>query len=48
MAKHKGIDQNSLIKAGMELVYKRLVDFKRKVNSDLVVWKDNQIVRLKP
>lgn len=48
MTKHKSIDQNSLIKAGMELVYKRLVDFKRKVNSELVIWKDNKIVRLKP
>lgn len=41
-------DQNKLILEGMEVVHKRLIDFKRKVNSELVILKDNKIVRIKP
>jgi hypothetical protein len=41
-------NQNELILAGMKLVHQRLIEFKRKVNSELVVLRDNKIVRIKP
>ena len=41
-------DQNKLIIEGMALVHKRLIDFNKKVNSDLVILKGNKIVRIKP
>ncbi len=41
-------DQHELIMAGMKLVHKRLLEFKRRVNSELVVLRDNKIVRIKP
>jgi hypothetical protein len=48
MENQKRTDQNKLILAGMEVVHKRLLDFKRKVHSDLIVLKGNKIVRIKP
>jgi hypothetical protein len=41
-------NQNELIMAGMKLVHQRLIEFKRRVNSELVVMRDNKIVRIKP
>jgi hypothetical protein len=41
-------DQNKQIIEGMELVRKRLIEFKRKVNSEIVVLKGDKIVRIKP
>jgi len=41
-------NQNQLILAGMELVHQRLIEFKRKVNSELIIYRDNKIVRIKP
>jgi hypothetical protein len=41
-------EQHELILAGMKLVHQRLLEFKRKVNSELVVLRDNKIVRIKP
>ena len=48
MENAKRTDQNKLIIEGMELVHKRLIEFKRKVNSELVVLKGDKIVRIKP
>jgi len=33
---------------GMDKVYEKLIEFKKKANSDLVVLKDGKIVRVKP
>lgn len=33
---------------GMDKVYENLIAFKRKMNSDLVILKDDKIVRIKP
>ena len=36
------------ILTGLKLAYKKMLDFKRKNNSEIVVLRDNKIVRLKP
>jgi hypothetical protein len=33
---------------GLELSYERLIEFKKKMNSELVVLQDGKIVRIKP
>mgnify|MGYP007117612019 FL=1 len=33
---------------GMDKVYDKLIEFKKKMNSELVVLKDNEITRVKP
>ncbi len=33
---------------GMDKVYEKLIEFKRKMNSELVILKDEKIVRVKP
>ncbi len=33
---------------GMDKVYEKLIEFKKKMNSDLVILKDDKIVRVKP
>ena len=48
MKSYKRSAQQEKILLGMELVYERLIQFKKSVNSELVVMKDNQIVRIKP
>jgi len=32
----------------MEKVYEKLIEFKKKMNSELVIMKDGKIVRIKP
>lgn len=32
----------------MDKVYEKLIEFKKKTNSDLIIIKDNKIVRIKP
>jgi len=41
-------DQNKEIIKGMELVRKRLIEFKRKENSEIVVLKGDKMVWIKP
>jgi hypothetical protein len=48
MKEYKRTEQQEKIIAGMELVYERLIAFKKKMNSELVILKDNKIVRIKP
>ncbi len=36
------------ILAGLEKVYEKLLEFKKQKNSDLVIIKDNKIVKVKP
>lgn len=33
---------------GMDKVYDKLIEFKKKINSELVILKDNKIIRVKP
>ena len=36
------------IMEGMDKVYDKLIEFKKKMNSELVILKDNEITRVKP
>lgn len=43
--------QNELrdrILSGVDLIYQRLIEFKKYKKTDLVIMKDNKIVRIKP
>jgi len=40
-------EKNKILK-GLEKVYERLLEFKKSKNSDLVVIRDNKIVKIKP
>lgn len=33
---------------GMDKVYDKLIEFKKKMNSELIILKDNKIIRIKP
>lgn len=44
----KRTENQTKILNGMDKVYEKLIEFKKKMNSDLIVLKDNQIVRIKP
>ncbi len=33
---------------GMDKVYDKLIEFKKKMNSELVILKDNKITRIRP
>ena len=41
-------DTTDKIIASMDLVYEKLIEYKRKINSELVVMQDGKIVHLKP
>jgi len=43
----KSLNQEKILE-GLDKVYFNLIEFKRKVNSELVILKDNKIVRIKP
>ncbi|MDP2162139.1 MAG: hypothetical protein Q8K02_16790 [Flavobacterium sp.] len=38
----------SKILAGMDKVYEKLIEFKKKMNSELVIMQNDKIVRIKP
>jgi hypothetical protein len=48
MKAYKRTETQSKILAGMGKVYERLVDAKRKTNSEIVILKNNKIVHVKP
>ncbi len=48
MKTHKMTPNQTKILEGMDKVYDKLIEFKKKMNSELVILKDNQIVRIKP
>ena len=49
MKKDKKIsDQQAKILVGMDRVYEKLIVFKKRMNSDLVVLKGKKIVHIKP
>ena len=42
------IEEKNRILKGLEKVFERLLEFKKTKNSELVVLRDNKIVRIKP
>ena len=42
------IDEKNKILKGLEKVYEKLIEFKKMKNSELVILRDNKIVRIKP
>lgn len=44
----KQIELRNKILIGLDKVYERLIEFKKQKNTELVVMKDNKIVRIKP
>jgi hypothetical protein len=49
MKKHKKISKQQVkILEGMDLVYEKLIAFKKRMNSDLVVIQDKKVVHIKP
>lgn len=48
MKTYKRTSNQTKILEGMDTVYEKLIEFKKKMKTDLVVLKDNKIVRIKP
>ncbi|WP_395059028.1 hypothetical protein [Flavobacterium sp.] len=48
MNTYKRTPNQKKILEGMDKIYDKLIEFKKKANSELIVIKDNQIVRIKP
>jgi hypothetical protein len=48
MKTYKRTSNQTKILKGMDKVYEKLIEFKKKMNSELVILKDNKIVRIKP
>jgi hypothetical protein len=44
----KQIELRNKILLGLEKVYEKLIEFKKQKNTDLVVIRDNKVVRIKP
>lgn len=44
----KHIDEKNKILKGLEKVYEKLLEFKKMKNSELVILRDNKIVKIKP
>jgi hypothetical protein len=44
----KYIEEKNKILKGLELVYEKLIAFKKSKNSELVVLRDNKIIKIKP
>lgn len=42
------IENRNKILKGLEKAYDKLIEFKKSKNSELVVWRDNKIVKIKP
>ena len=43
----KPLDEKKIIE-GMDQVYEKLIEFKKKMNSELVILKEGKIIRIKP
>lgn len=48
MKTYKRTSNQKRILEGMDKVYEKLIEYKRKMNSELVVLKDDKIIRIKP
>lgn len=44
----KQIELKNKILVGLEKVYERLIEFKKQKNTEIVIMKDNKIVKIKP
>lgn len=44
----KQIELKDKILVGLEKVYEKLIEFKRLKNTEMVILKDNKIVKIKP
>jgi len=44
----KHLDEKNKILKGLEKVYEKLLAFKKMKNSELVIFRDNKIVKIKP
>lgn len=48
MKEHKRTSNQTKILKGMDKVYEKLIEFKKRMNSELVILKDDKITRVKP
>lgn len=48
MSAYKRTENQTKILEGMDIVYEKLIQYKRKMNSELIILRDNEIVRIKP
>ena len=48
MKEHKRTSTQTKILKGMDKVYEKLIEFKKRMNSELVILKDDKITRVKP
>ena len=48
MKTYKRTSNQTKIIEGMDKVYDELIEFKKKMNSELVILKEDKIVRIKP
>jgi hypothetical protein len=48
MKTYKRTSNQTKILEGMDIVYEKLIEFKKKMKTDLVVLKDNKVVHVKP
>lgn len=44
----KQIEEKNKILKGLEKMYEKLLEFKKMKNSELVILRDNKIIRIKP
>jgi hypothetical protein len=44
----KQLELKDKILIGLEKVYEKLIEFKKEKNTELVIFKDNKIVKIKP
>ena len=44
----KHIEEKNRILKGLEKVYEKLLEFKKMKNSELVILRDNKIIKIKP
>jgi len=48
MKTHKRTANQTKILQGMDKVYEKLIEYKKRMNSELVILKDDKIIRVKP
>ncbi|MBP2616060.1 hypothetical protein PYS58_23245 [Chryseobacterium indologenes] len=48
MTKQDRAERKIKILEGLEKAYEKMLDFKRKSNSEIVIIRDNKIVKIKP
>ncbi|MFM2392764.1 MAG: hypothetical protein RLZZ546_746 [Bacteroidota bacterium] len=48
MTTEEKIERRNKIIVGLKIAYEKMLEFKRQKNSELVVIRDNKIIRIKP